>query len=93
MKPLSMDTAEDRTPEPTYGTASVSSSPWTEPSSPHGPCSTGNTTSTARQEETSADGASAAISGSGPSLDRIDSPPSAAATQRPSRAMPTARTS
>ena len=42
---LSIPTADARIPQPTYGTPSVSSSPWTTPSSPNGPCSSGNTTS------------------------------------------------
>ena len=43
---LSMQSAEASTPAPTYGTPASSSSPCTVPSSPNGPCSTGNTTST-----------------------------------------------
>ena len=42
---LSRHTADASTPEPTYGTSSSSSRPWTVPSSPNGPCSTANTTS------------------------------------------------
>ena len=42
---LSMPTAEASTPAPTYGTLASSSSPWTVPSSPYGPCSTGKMTS------------------------------------------------
>ena len=38
-----MHSAEASTPAPTYGTSSSSSSPCTVPSSPNGPCSTGNT--------------------------------------------------
>ena len=37
--------AEPSTPAPTYGSPTVSSRPWIVPSSPNGPCSTGNTTS------------------------------------------------
>src|SRR5207249_5926966 len=37
---------EPSTPAPTYGTFASSSSPCTVPSSPNGPCRTGNTTST-----------------------------------------------
>ena len=40
-----MHSAELSTPAPTYGTSRHSSSPWTVPSSPNGPCSAGNTTS------------------------------------------------
>ncbi len=43
---LSMQSAEASTPAPTYGTPASSSSPCTVPSSPNGPCRTGNTTST-----------------------------------------------
>src|SRR5271167_711713 len=43
---LSMPAALASTPAPTYGTPASSSSPWIVPSSPYGPCSTGNTTST-----------------------------------------------
>ncbi len=43
---LSIATALPSTPEPTYGTPAISSSPWIVPSSPNGPCSTGKTTST-----------------------------------------------
>ena len=43
---LSMATAEPMTDDPTYGTSASSSAPWTVPSSPLGPCSTGNMTST-----------------------------------------------
>src|SRR6185436_5521859 len=42
---LSIPTADARTPAPTYGTFASSSNPWTVPSSPYGPCSTGKTTS------------------------------------------------
>ena len=42
---LSMLAADPSTPAPTYGRPSVSSIPWIVPSSPNGPCSTGNTTS------------------------------------------------
>ena len=42
-----MQSAEAATPAPTYGTPASSSRPWTVPSSPKGPCSTGRTTSTA----------------------------------------------
>ena len=42
---LSMRSAEASTPAPTYGTSSSSSRPWTVPSSPNGPCSTGKATS------------------------------------------------
>src|SRR5919106_1205590 len=42
---LSIPTADPSTPAPTYGTFASSSSPCTVPSSPYGPCSTGNTTS------------------------------------------------
>ena len=42
---LSIATAEASTPAPTYGTSSSSSKPWTVPSSPNGPCRTGNTAS------------------------------------------------
>ena len=41
-----MQSAEAATPAPTYGTSASSSRPWTVPSSPNGPCSTGKTTST-----------------------------------------------
>src|ERR1041384_6131896 len=41
-----MLTAEASTPAPTYRTPAISSRPWIVPSSPHGPCSSGNTTST-----------------------------------------------
>ena len=44
---LSMPAALASTPAPTYGTPASSSRPWMVPSSPYGPCSTGNTTSTA----------------------------------------------
>src|SRR5436305_1165948 len=40
-----MHRAEASTPAPTYGTSRHSSSPWTVPSSPKGPCRTGKTTS------------------------------------------------
>ena len=40
-----MHAADASTPEPTYGTSRHSSSPCTVPSSPNGPCRTGNTTS------------------------------------------------
>ena len=40
--------ARRSTPEPTYGTPAISSRPWMVPSSPYGPCRTGNTTSTPR---------------------------------------------
>ena len=43
---LSIPTAEPSTPDPTYGRSASSSRPWTVPSSPYGPCSSGNTTST-----------------------------------------------
>ena len=43
-----MPTADASTPAPTYGTLASSSSPCTVPSSPYGPCSTGNTTSSER---------------------------------------------
>ncbi len=43
---LSMHSADASTPAPTYGTSRHSSSPCTVPSSPNGPCRTGNTTST-----------------------------------------------
>ena len=42
---LSRQTADASTPEPTYGTSSSSSRPWTVPSSPNGPCRTGKATS------------------------------------------------
>src|SRR5699024_5725600 len=45
MKCLSMPTAEASTPAPSYGTPSVSKRPWTVPSSPLGPCSSGKATS------------------------------------------------
>ena len=41
-----MLTAEASTPAPTYRTPAISSIPWMVPSSPHGPCSSGKTTST-----------------------------------------------
>src|SRR3954463_12956897 len=41
-----MHSDEASTPAPTYGTSSSSSAPWTVPSSPNGPCRTGNTAST-----------------------------------------------
>ncbi len=46
MKALSMLTAEASTPAPTYRTPAISNMPWMVPSSPHGPCSSGKTTST-----------------------------------------------
>ena len=46
MNALSIITADDVTPDPTYRTSASSSSPWIVPSSPNGPCSNGNTTST-----------------------------------------------
>ena len=42
-----MQSADAATPAPTYGMPASSSSPWTVPSSPNGPCRTGSTTSTA----------------------------------------------
>jgi hypothetical protein len=42
---LSIVSAEPSTPEPTYGSPSISSSPCTVPSSPNGPCRIGSTTS------------------------------------------------
>ena len=42
---LSIASAEAVTPAPTYATPASSSRPWTVPSSPKGPCSTGKTTS------------------------------------------------
>ena len=47
--PLSMQTAEASTPAPTYGMPSVSRCPCRTPSSPNGPCRTGNTTDIRRQ--------------------------------------------
>src|SRR6266545_2279494 len=41
-----MPTALARTPAPTYRMSDISSRPWIVPSSPHGPCSSGKTTST-----------------------------------------------
>ena len=58
MTPLSMPTAEARTPAPTYGTLASSSSPWMVPSSPYGPCSIGKITSS-DSPVTIADGTSA----------------------------------
>ncbi len=46
MNTLSVPTAEDSTPAPTYRTPASSSRPCKVPSWPHGPCITGNTTST-----------------------------------------------
>ena len=41
-----MQAAEASTPQPTYGTFIISNRPWMVPSSPYGPCNTGNTAST-----------------------------------------------
>ena len=54
MCPLSIAAADANTPEPTYGIPASSSNPWIVPSSPHGPCSTGKTTSTSRKSPTAA---------------------------------------
>ncbi len=43
---LSMPAALASTPDPTYRTSASSSRPCSVPSSPNGPCSSGNTTST-----------------------------------------------
>ena len=51
---LSMPTAEASTPAPTYGTPATSRNPWIEPSSPYGPCITGNTTSMGVRDPSSA---------------------------------------
>ena len=48
MWPLSMAADEAKTPDPTYGVPAISSRPWRVPSSPQGPCRTGNTTSMSR---------------------------------------------
>ncbi len=45
MTDLSIPTAEAITPAPTYGTLPSSNRPWMVPSSPCGPCRTGNATS------------------------------------------------
>ena len=42
---LSIPHADASTPGPTYGTPAISSMPWTVPSSPYLPCSTGKTAS------------------------------------------------
>lgn len=41
-----MPTADASTPAPTYRMSAISSMPWSVPSSPKGPCSSGSTTST-----------------------------------------------
>ncbi len=51
---LSIPIADPRTPAPTYGTPASSNMPWTAPSSPRGPCRTGNTTSMGRRDPSAA---------------------------------------
>ncbi len=53
---LSIVTAEPATPEPTYGSPTISSMPWTVPSSPKGPCRIGSTTSIAVDRAARGDG-------------------------------------
>ena len=93
---LSMHTADPSTPDPTNGTSSSSSSPCTVPSSPWGPCSTGNTTVGASVDSASRTACSQVVTG--PSMLRASGnpeagPPRSAAAdsarcQRPSRSMP-----
>ena len=96
---LSMARAEPSTPLPTYGTSASSSIPWTVPSSPSGPCSSGSTTvgpdataeartGVAEVDRPSTGSPSGRASGSaaGPSAAAADS----ASSHSPSRLIPTA---
>ena len=49
---LSMAKADASTPEPTYGMPTISSMPWSVPSSPQGPCSAMKATSMRRLPST-----------------------------------------
>ena len=93
MKPLSIASADASTPDPTYGTPCISSRPCTVPSSPHGPCSTGNTTSTSSAAALSMRAAESSIWGSPASLTTMSSRFAEPPTHAPSRVMPTTRTS
>ena len=102
-----MPSAEPSTPDADVGDPASSSMPWIVPSSPNGPCSTGKTTSTAptrvarhfdavdaaaRPGVASAMLSSAAVAPS--ALPRAQQAHRvAAASQRPSRVMPTGTTS
>ena len=79
-----MQSAEAATPAPTYGTPASSSRPWTVPSSPKGPCSTGRTTSTAPSASAGFESASTgSVSADAAPCNKLLLGPSSA--QRPSR--------
>ena len=78
-----MQRADAATPAPTYGMPASSSSPWTVPSSPKGPCRTGSTTSTAPSASAGFESASTgSVSDTLPCNSLLLGPSSA---QRPSR--------
>ena len=78
-----MHSADAVTPAPTYGTSASSRSPWTVPSSPNGPCSTGNTTSTSPRVAGTFAVGTGSVSATEPSSSPVPS------SQRPSRPIST----
>ena len=94
---LSMQSDEPRTPEPTYGTPARSSSPCTVPSSPIGPCSSGNTTTGTSVGAIARSGSIAvpAVSraaGSAATVPEVMASATAVRCQTPSRVIPMAST-